>query len=272
MNKNIIIILLFIGCGVVDQFSKPKISIDVNSSNFSKFVFNQMDQDLVNNFTLNYLNTEDCTENLISKKVDACISTIPFSGEDSSKFLDNGFNPSQTLLGADGVIALVHNTNTVEILEEPELRGIFRGDYQFWDEVGGFSPQIIIYIQDNSIGNIFKDLVLDGEDFFDLSINVENTDSMIVSILDDFNSIGFVRASEIFKVILKIKMISVAYPEEDFIAVPLFKNILSGEYPFAYQFYFQTIESENEKIEKLKSTLMNESTQKIIKESGFLSN
>lgn len=258
------------GCGVIDQFNKPKILVDVDASNFSKFVFNQIDQNLVENYDFNYLSDDSCIEQLIQKKVEACVSTIAFSAEDSVKFEENGFIPSETLLGADGVIAVVHNTNTVEILEENQVQGIFNGNYQFWDEVGGFSPQIITYIQDNSIGNLFKDLVLDGEDYFDLSINVENTDSMIVSILDDFNGIGFVRASEIFKVILKIKMISVAYPEEDFIAVPLFNNILSGEYPFAYQFYLQTIENGNEKINLLKTELQTKETKKIIKDSGFI--
>lgn len=270
LNKKLIFILLFMGCGVFEQFYKPKILIDVNASNFSKFVLNQMNQDLIQKFDLKYLNDGDCTENLIQKKVDACISTVPFSAEDSLKFEDNSLNPSQTLLGADGVIAVVHNTNTVEILEEQQLKGIFDGSYQFWDEVGGFSPQIISYIQDNSIGKLFNDLVLKGEDYFDLSINVENTDSMIVSILDDFNGIGFVRASEIFKVILKIKMISIAYPDEELIAVPLFKNILSGEYPFAFQFYYQTIENGKEKVKELKSSITNKSTQKIIKDSGFI--
>jgi hypothetical protein len=115
-------------------------------------------------------------------------------------------------------------------------------------------------------------LVLNNEKFFDLSIEVDNTDLLIVSILDDFNGIGFVRASEIFKVIMKIKMISIAYPEEDFIAIPLFKNILSGEYPYAHQFYFQSIKNSNPKINPLLTILTADSTHKIIKDSGFIAN
>lgn len=270
MFKKIAILFLFTGCGFFDQFNKLNISIDSNSSLFTTSVVENLDPDITDKFNFKYSNEFNCVELLIENKSDACISTLKFTNEDSLRLNESGLFPRETLLGADGVIAVVHNSNTVEIIEENELKNIFTGDIRFWDEVGGFSPQIITYYQDNFIGQLFKELVMGNEEFFDLSIPVESSDSMIVKILDDFNGIGIVRVADLPKIITKVKMLSIAYPEKDFIAIPLYNNILSGEYPFAHQFYLQTTQKNNDIINPLISTLSSDSTRRIIKNSKFI--
>ncbi|MBC8196902.1 MAG: substrate-binding domain-containing protein [Candidatus Marinimicrobia bacterium] len=268
--KKIAIILFFTGCGIVDQFNKSNISVDSTSSSFMKSVVNNLDPHITDKYSFEYSAEFNCVDLLLENKTESCISSQKFTKEDSLKLYDSGLIPRQALLGADGVIAVVHNSNTVEIIEEMELRKTFTGDIQFWDEVGGFSTQIITYIQKNEIGDLFKSLVLKDDKFFDLAIEVDNTDSMIVSILDDFNGIGFVRVSDLPKIITKIKMLSIAYPEKDFIAIPLYNNILSGEYPFAHQFYLQTIQKNNDVINPLLKSFSSSSTKKIIKNAGFI--
>ncbi len=270
MFKKIAIFLLFTGCGFIDQFNKSNISIDSTSSFFTTSVVENLGPEITDKFNFEYSNEFNCVDLLIENKSDGCISTQKFTNDDSLRLNENGLYPKETLLGADGVIAVVHNSNTVEIIEEINLKNIFTGNIQFWDEVGGYSPQIITYYQDNFIGHLFKDLVMDGEDFFDLTIPIENTDSMIVKILDDFNGIGIVRVADLPKIITKVKMLSIAYPEKDFIAIPLYNNILSGEYPFAQQFYLQTIKKNKDIIYPLLSTFSSDSTKRIIKNSNFI--
>jgi len=267
MYKKIICLLLFMGC---DYFNKPKIIIDNTSSNFTKTIFNLLDNYVIDQFDIGYNSADNCAENLILKNVDACISSVQFSDQDSINFEKKGLIPKEILLGADGIIAVVHNSNNVELLKEAQLKSIFTGDIQFWDEVGGFSPQIITFIQNNSVGELFKELVLNGEDFFDFSIPVENIDSMIVRISEEYNGIGFVSASSLFKIIMKIKLISITYPADKNIVIPLYKNILSGEYPFSHQFYLQSIQNNNQKLDPILNILSSDSTKMIIRKSGYL--
>ena len=79
MYKKIMCLLLFMGCGVFDQFNKPKINIDSHSSDFGKLILNQLNQDVIDQFELNYLSEENCTDYLIQEKVDGCISSSRLS-------------------------------------------------------------------------------------------------------------------------------------------------------------------------------------------------
>ena len=69
---------------------------------------------------------------------------------------------------------------------------------------------------------------------------------------------------------MKIKLISITYPADKNIVIPLYKNILSGEYPFSHQFYLQSIQNNNQKLDPILNILSSDSTKMIIRKSGYL--
>ena len=264
---SVIFIILFISC---DYNKKTIISIDSPSFKLSEDIFFNFNKPFFQNVQINYEFDSNCSENLILKKIDACITTNGLNKNDSINFQLNNIKPLQQKIASDGVIIVVNSTNIVEILEELDIEKIFLGDIQFWDELGGSSNQIIVYKLENETEKLFSELVINSKNIYDLAIGIDNINLMIESIEEDYNSIGFIRASQLNEVITKLKIISIKYPKIDLIIVPLLKNIKSLNYKYSRNYYLQTTLPMNSTIEIFYKEIISDKIQKNLENKGYI--
>ena len=107
---------------------------------------------------------------------------------------------TQTLLGQDGVVAIVSNNNSISGLTKAQLAGIFAGNITNWNQVGGPNAKINVIVREEGSGtrDAFQSLVLGKTangtkvDFFKSAIVQSSTEAVQQSVSQDPNAIGFI--------------------------------------------------------------------------------
>jgi len=139
---------------------------------------------------------------------------------------------TSTIIGYDAIAVFVHAKNPVRNVSRKELKGIFTGRITNWQQVGGISapiaPTTEIHLRKRATGEIFREIVMDGEKYGDFS-QVDLPRDQLLQLANAPNgictaSIAFV-ASLPAKVRKNIKAISVNGIE------PSERNVRSGAYP-----------------------------------------
>jgi ABC-type phosphate transport system substrate-binding protein len=128
---------------------------------------------------------------------------------------------------------IVNPQNPVATLSDKQLRKIFSGSYDNWDEVNGPSMPLTIAWGDRSTGAawVIADRIMDGEPVLGKSTGASDTSDIVAKVASTPNAVAIVPKSAVndsVKTIqtsaLKIKgpiiLVSVGFPQK-----PLFKLI-----------------------------------------------
>jgi phosphate transport system substrate-binding protein len=168
------------------------------------------------------------------------------------------------VIGLDGITVLVNQSNNVESLTLGQLRDVFSGKAQYWDQVGGNTHhRIVLFARDENSGTweIFQDLVLNGAPLSSQAHRLEDSRQLSDLVAFDPDAIGFAG----LPFVLKAKAIAVngVFPSKFTIA--------TREYPLSRELYFYTKDqSRNSYVPRFVSFAKSKEGQRIIEVAKFV--
>ena len=87
---------------------------------------------------------------LQDKTVDVVMATRQISTKESQSVSQKGIRLTERLIGWEAIPIIVHPDNPVKELTVEQLRKVFAGDCTDWNDLGGETLQIVLYVGDPS--------------------------------------------------------------------------------------------------------------------------
>lgn len=217
---------------------------------------------------LNYVSTSLAYEKIINNQVDAVIVSEP--SEEQKQMIENSnVNLKFVPFAREALIFYINNHNSVKSLTIEEIRKIYLGQINSWQEINGIDKNIITYQLEKNNGSqtcfetIVKDNIVDER-----HIEVNDMGKIIKKVALNKNSIGYAFNSFYSNVFnsSKLKLVNVNQVE------PNKENIVSGKYPLMYDLYFVYDENNpNKNLKLIEEWLLSEQGQNLVKDMGFQS-
>lgn len=177
---------------------------------------------------------------------------------------ETGIEP--IVIAIDGIAVVVNPSNEISDLTLDQVRDIFSGKINNWQEVGGKDADIVVVNREEGSGtrDAFSEIVLGSESFVEDAIIQNSTGAVRESVSQDGSAIGYISVGGIND---SVKAISVdgAEATED--------NIKQELYPIARPFNF--LISDSEEISKTAQAyidyILSSEGQAIVADSGYVS-
>ncbi|MBN1300798.1 MAG: PstS family phosphate ABC transporter substrate-binding protein [Melioribacteraceae bacterium] len=194
-----------------------------------------------------------------------------------------GVNPVQHKVALDGIAIIVNPENSVDSLSLIQLKNIFSGEIQNWNELGGEPGKIVLYGRENSSGTyeFFKQNVLNTDSSgsvkeFSTGMQVlQGTAALAEAVSRDRRGIGF-GGIGYFALRDDVKIVSVKVDPQHKAFNPVLKHqpdyeiVRERTYPLSRYLYIYTNGTPSGKVEKFIKFIQSEVGQKIVKEMEYI--
>ncbi len=221
----------------------PSGSVEFDGENFTE------------NSALQYHNTIGAYKALVDGSVDLALLVAP-SEEQLAYAEANGVELTFVPIGREAFVFLVNKNNPVDSLTCDEVRKIYAGNYQYWDEIGGNHVRIGALQRNEGSGSQSAFLNFMGE-----TPAVRDYDTFLGS------AIGFSFRFYVEGIVEdgNVKMLALdgVYPDRE--------NIKNGAYPIVNEIYAVYRKGEeNPNVQALIDFMLSEKGQQIVEGSGYV--
>jgi hypothetical protein len=95
-------------------------------------------------------------------------------------------------IGTEKILVVTNRKNSVDDLDAIQIRSLFIGRYQHWNDVGGSNDQIQVWVFPGSedIQMLFTQIILQGSPVTSTARLATSLDEMVQAISNDVNAIG----------------------------------------------------------------------------------
>ena len=117
---------------------------------------------------------------------------LPAEAERLASLGDMTSPQAETVIGMQGVAAIVSPANRIQYMTIPQLRAVFAGRVTDWSELGGAPGPINVYLQDNQGGaiDVPQDAVLSADDPVGPASKVATEEALAAAVATDRGSLG----------------------------------------------------------------------------------
>ena len=175
-------------------------------------------------------------------------------------------------IALDGIAIVVHPDNPVENLTQTQIRDIFNGSIDNWNEVGGADRPIVLVSREAGSGtrNAFEEmlgLLVDHYSMLaeDSAIYCDSTNSIAQNVADKTNAIGYVSLGSLGHGVKALRVDDIVCSEE---------SIEDGSYPLARPFTLLINRSDTNEhtgaIESFLAFVESDEAQRAILSEGFV--
>lgn len=202
--------------------------------------------------------------------VDLFLGTEP-SDEERAMAAATGVELVMVPVCYDAFVFLVNGENPVESLTVSQIRAIYTGDIQRWQDVGGEDRQIIPYQRPKNSGSqtAMENLVMQGRTLTAEGNYISDGMGDLVSAIGDYDngraSLGY---SYLYYVDVLYKSGSVKVLAVDGVK-PTAENLRSGAYPFT-TCYYAVYRAGDEQAAAFADWLVSEAGQRSIAQAGYV--
>jgi phosphate transport system substrate-binding protein len=220
---------------------------------------------------IHFSRTPDAYKNLISGEVDLIFALAP-SEEQQKNAADNGLTLTLTPIAREAFVFLVNAQNPVTDLSLAEIRAIYSGRINKWNEVGGKNEKIIAFQRPENSGSqtILLKEVMRGEAVRKpmLEKSAEGMGAMLDRVADYYNLANAIGYSFRFyaqemRPTPGIRLLSI-----DGIA-PTPENIRTRRYPLTVDVYMITAQPLSGNAQKLHDWFLSPEGQQLIEDVGY---
>ncbi len=176
-----------------------------------------------------------------------------------------------TPFGNEAIAVVTHPDNPVSNLSLRELRAVYTGETDNWQELGGPDEEIFVVDQNHSsgAGKFFRSMVMDGEEFREDQILTVNTSSEGHDLVQSEPwAIGFVGLGDVDS---GLEVMELDLGDGSGPIKASHENIQTGSYPLARTLYFVTYGEPQESTADYKDFILDkDSGQSLMEEKGFI--
>ncbi|MBC7081832.1 MAG: phosphate ABC transporter substrate-binding protein [Thermoplasmatales archaeon] len=165
-------------------------------------------------------------------------------------------------IALDGIAIIVHPSNPLIELTSEQLKGIYNGTYNRWENFG-WSGEIVAIGRDTAsgTGEFFWEHIMKKENFTSSMLALPSNGAVHDKVASTPNAIGFVGIGYISEKIKALKLDGIE---------PDIKNVKSKNYPLARELYLFTRGEASGLIKEFIDFILSEEGRKIVEEEGFI--
>ncbi len=208
---------------------------------------------------------------LIKGNVDMIFAAEPSSGQIQAAE-ETGVELTLTPIGREAFVFFVNSRNPVTDLASEEIRGIYSGDFQSWEQLGGKDDEIRAFQRPENSGSqttfikFMGDKDIKEPEIEDVAAGMGGVIDEVASYRNYKNAIGYTFRFYSTEMVRndKVKLLSVDGIE------PSIENIRTGKYPLTSEFYAITAGTENPNVQPFIDWILSEEGQKLVEDTGFV--
>lgn len=137
---------------------------------------------------------------LLDSKIDFTQSTRPLNDEEYAIATKRGFKVTQHAIGLDGIAVVVHPSLNVPGITVAQLRQIYLGNINNWNQLGGPDREIIPFSRqsgDSGTADYFQEYVLQNEPFSSSVVPIYSTTDALRQLNSATGGIYYASAAEV---------------------------------------------------------------------------
>jgi len=193
---------------------------------------------------------------LRSDSVRLIVASRKLSPSEETYFKDRQFVPEQVKIATDAITFIVNNNNPDILLSVEQIKAIFAGTINNWQQLGGKQQDAISVVFDHEgSGNsrYIQQNLLNGSKFPSYCFALHNSDEVINYVSKNVNALGVIglnRISNVYdstvtKALANIKVVAISAKESanaaDFYQ-PGLESLENGQYPLCRDIYIISCE------------------------------
>lgn len=131
---------------------------------------------------------------LIDGTTDIAQASRQMKQSEKDAAIANGVNPVEWRVAVDGIAIIVNSDNPIEVLTMDQLRGLYNGTYDNWNDVGGDNAPVLLYGRNEASGTYayFQEVVLKNENYSASMQKFTGSSQVVVQVEDNRGGIGYV--------------------------------------------------------------------------------
>jgi phosphate transport system substrate-binding protein len=205
---------------------------------------------------------------LINGGTDICEASRPMKDTEKQQVRNrHGKDVKEIPVALDGLTVYVSESNPLQSITEPQLKGIYTGKILNWREVGGKDARIVAYGRENSSGTyqFFKEHVLSKEDFAQEVQTLPGTGAIVNAVSKDPASIGYGGIAYASG----IRVVPVRRDEKSDAVTPSLTTVKSGQYPLSRNLFFYTVGEPSGDVKAFIDWVLGPEGQKLCETVGY---
>ena len=175
--------------------------------------------------------------------------------------IERGLVP--TRFAMDGVVVVVHPSNTIDNLSVDQVRDIFEGTITNWSEVGGNDATITVMSREEGSGARSSFESLAGIDEVAIPALIQQGTGVVISgVSSNRNAIGYVTTGVLTDALKALSIDGVAFSEA---------AVIDGTYKFSNAFFVALPQNPTAQARSFVDFLISPAGQSIISQAGYVS-
>ncbi|MBU2614126.1 MAG: PstS family phosphate ABC transporter substrate-binding protein [Elusimicrobia bacterium] len=187
----------------------------------------------------------------------------------------NGLEEKEFIVSLDGIAVVVNPKNPVGNLTIDQLRDIFTGKIQNWNEVGGNDAKIVLLSREINSGThvFFKEHILrkgnpkGSEEFSPGALLMPSSQAIADEVAQNTNTIGYYGMGYISP---KQKLVAVSKGPKMLFVLPSIETVQNNSYPISRPLYLYTKNNAPDTVSKFVDFTLSSKGQEIVKKLDFV--
>ncbi len=212
---------------------------------------------------------------LINRTVDIANASRQIKAEEIEAAEANGVEPLEYVIARDAIAVIVHPENPIDQLTLSQISAIYRGEINYWSELGGEDRPIVRLSRETNSGThvYFLEEVIrlgdkENKQIFSAStLLLPSSEGIIAEVSANPNAIGY---DGLGYVTPHVKMLAVARDAAGPYVLPSVETVNSGEYAVSRDLYMYTAQDVSEAVRAYLEWIFSAEAQDIVTELGFV--
>lgn len=214
-------------------------------------------------FSLSSIGSGNGIGNLIEGKADIAMLSRRMHSRENKRSQQEGVTIRRHVIALDGLVPIVHSSNTVRNLGIRQLRDIYLNEVVHWQEVGGPNLPITAYSREAPSGSFdtWREAVLEMDEEGLNNTYVASNQEMVLAVSRDRNGIGYVGMGFVTEAVRAVPITG---------AKATMKTIRNGKYPVTRTLNLYTIEPSPAEVVRFMDFISGNEGQRIVQKAGFV--
>jgi phosphate transport system substrate-binding protein len=200
---------------------------------------------------------------LIDGATDIADASRPMKAKEITTAREKGVNPVEHIVARDGIAVIVHPDNPISGISKDDLKAIYLGQIEKWDNVCKGKGPIVVVSRDAASGTFeaFNTLALDKEKLTNNALLLASNLEIARTVAQTPGAIGYIGLGYLSDNVKPIPVNSV---------MPSEATVNDGTYPLARPLFMYTNGSPSGLAKDFIEFVLSPEGQGIVKEAGFV--
>lgn len=199
----------------------------------------------------------------INKTIDIGNASRKISEKEANLVEDKDTDLIETAIAKDAISIVIHKNNPINNLSMEQLKAIYSGKIENWQQIGGKDQDIIVISRDVSSGSfmVFNEVVLDSSNIKENSMRLASNNAIATTVSYTPGAIGYIGMGYVSEE-LKTLSIDGVYSSKE--------SALSNEYKLNRLLYVYTYSTPRKPALEFIDFILSTEGQDIVEEQGYI--